>query len=103
MQIRDFGDRSRWRRREGIVATLRRGLDLNHRLALNGVRQLEVAVAEEPAAAEARVVVRLDADVSDQRVTHAWIAGAGATVATGVVAAAPSSEASISSCSPPSR
>ncbi|MGI8758614.1 MAG: hypothetical protein ACR2K0_04840, partial [Acidimicrobiales bacterium] len=56
-QRRHFGDRTVWARREGLMPSLRRSLDLNHRLTLNGVRQLEVAPADEPGTGRGRVVV----------------------------------------------
>ncbi len=70
-QRRHFDDRELWARREGVVASVRRSLDLNHRLALNGVRQLEYALAAPPDG-DGQVVVRLQADVRDQQVAHAW-------------------------------
>ena len=87
-QRRNFGDRAVWVRREGLMPSLRRSLDLNHRLSLNGVRRLEVALAEEPTGARRRVVVCLEADVSDQRAAHGWLLGGGAAAGTAAVAGA---------------
>lgn len=84
-QRRHFGDRTVWSRREGLMPSLRRSLDLNHRLSLNGVRQLEVALADEPETVQGRVVVRLDADVGEQRTAQGWMLGGGAAAGAGVV------------------
>jgi hypothetical protein len=84
-QQRHLGDRAVWVRREGLVAGVRRGLDLNHRLALNGVRRLELALAEPPAQ-DGGVLVRLHVDVGEQRSAHAWCTGGGAAVGAGLLA-----------------
>ncbi len=85
-QGRHFGDRELWVRREGMVAGVRRSLDVNHRLTLNGVRNLEVALAEPPAG-DGRVLVRLRADVSDQRAAHAWCVVGGGVAGVGAAGA----------------
>lgn len=84
-QRRHYGDRTVWGRREGLMPSLRRSLDLNHRLSLNGVRQLEVALADEPGTGPGRVVVHLDADVGEQRSAQAWTLCGGAAAGAGVV------------------
>jgi hypothetical protein len=85
-QRRHFGDREVWARRDGVVASVRRGLDLNHRLALNGVRSLEFTLVEPPTG-DGQVLVRLQADVGDQRLAHAWSVAAGAVLGAGAGAA----------------
>jgi hypothetical protein len=81
-QRRHFGDRTLWVRREGMLASVRRTLDVNHRLTLNGVRSLGFALAEPPAG-DGQVVVRFQADVGDQRNAHAWLVAGGATAGAG--------------------
>jgi hypothetical protein len=83
-QRRDFGERTVWTRREGLLPSVRRSLDLNHRLTLNGVRSLQLALAEPPDGA-GRVLVSVEADVGEQRLAHVWLAAGGATVGVGVV------------------
>jgi hypothetical protein len=86
-QRRHFGERTLWVRREGMVASIRRTLDVNHRLTLNGVRSLEFALAEPPAD-EGQVLVRLQADVRDQRNASAWLVAGGAMAGTAGAAGA---------------
>lgn len=81
-QRRHFGDRTLWQRREGMLANVRRHLDVNHHLALNGVRSLELAVAEPPTA-DGEVLVRFRADVGEQRTAHAWLIAGGAVAGAG--------------------
>jgi len=83
-QQRHLGDRGVWVRREGLVAGVRRSLDLNHRLALNGVRRLELALTEPPAK-DGDVLVRLHVDVGEQRSTHAWCTVGGAAAGAGLL------------------
>ena len=85
-QRRHFGDRTLWARREGMVANVRRHLDVNHRLSLNGVRSLELALAEPPAD-DGEVLVRFWADVGEQRTAHAWLAAGGALAGAGAAGA----------------
>ncbi|HEV2766769.1 MAG TPA: hypothetical protein VGV63_03545 [Acidimicrobiales bacterium] len=87
-QRRHLGERTLWDRREGLLPALRRRLDLNGRLLLNGVRRLEVAVAAEPGSEEGRVMVVLVADVGEQRAASAWYLGGGAATGAGVVGGA---------------
>ena len=87
-QRRHLGERTVWDRREGLLPGLRRRLDLNGRLLLNGVRRLEVGVAAEPGSGQGRVMVSLVADVGDQRTASAWYLGGGAAAGAGVVGAA---------------
>jgi hypothetical protein len=83
-QRRDFGERTVWTRREGLLPSVRRSLDLNHRLSLNGVRSLQLILVEPPDGA-GHVLVSVEADVGDQRLAHVWLAAGGATVGAGVV------------------
>ncbi len=85
-QCRHHGDRTQWARREGMVASVRRTLDVNHRISLNGVRSLEFALAESPAGV-GRVLVRLQADVRDQRNAAAWLFAGGAMAGAGAAGA----------------
>lgn len=85
-QRRHFGDRELWARREGMLVSVRRGLDLNHRLTLNGVRSLEFALAEPPNP-DGHVLVRLQADVREQRAAHAWCVAGGVAAGTGAASA----------------
>jgi hypothetical protein len=85
---RHLGDRTVWDRREGMLPTFRRRLDLNGRLLLNGVRRLEVAVAPEPDTEGGRVMVSLVADVGEQRAASAWYLGGGGAAGAGAVAGA---------------
>lgn len=85
-QRRQFGDRELWARREGMLASVRRGLDVNHRLTLNGVRSLEFALAASPAR-DGEVLVRFHADVREQRLAHAWWLAGGAVAGTGTAGA----------------
>ncbi len=87
-QRRHLGERTIWDRRQGLLAGLRRRLDLNGRLVLNGVRQLEVAVAPEPGNDGRPVMVSLVADVGEQRTASAWYLGGGAAAGAGVGAGA---------------
>ncbi|MDP8954152.1 MAG: hypothetical protein M3N37_04400 [Actinomycetota bacterium] len=85
-QRRQFGDRERWTPREGVLASVRRGLDLNHRISLNGVRSLEFALAASPAG-DRKVLVCFHADVREQRTAHAWWMAGGAVAGTGTAGA----------------
>lgn len=85
-QRRQFGDRTLWARREGMVANVRRRLDVNHRITLNGVRSLDLALAEPPVGG-GLVMVRLRADVRDQRLAHAWYVAGGAVAGTAIAGA----------------
>ena len=53
-----------WRPRKGLLADLRRSVDLDGRLGLRGVRQVKVSVTQDD---EDEVLVRLDADLRDYR------------------------------------
>lgn len=85
-QRRQFSDRELWTRREGMLASVRRGLDLNHRISLNGVCSLEFALAASPAE-DGRVLVCFHADVREQRTAHAWWITGGAVAGTGTAGA----------------
>lgn len=85
-QRRDFDDRSLWMRREGLAPSIRRSLDFNHRLSLNGVRHVELSLAQAPGEG-ARVVVSVAADVRQHRNTHARAVSGGAVVGAGLVGA----------------
>lgn len=85
-QRRQFGDRELWTRKEGMLASVRRSLDLNHRISLNGVRTLEFALAASPAG-DGKVLVCFHADVREQRTAHAWWMAAGAVAGTGTAGA----------------
>lgn len=84
---RDLGEVTRWARRDGLLPSLRRSLDLNHRLTLSGVRRLDLALAPDQGHDGGRVMVSLVADVAEQRRAHAWLLGGGAAAGAGVVGA----------------
>lgn len=82
---RDFGEVTSWVRREGLLPALRRRLDVNHRLALNGVRHLRAALDSGHGDDGRHVMVSLVADVGEQRQAHAWLLASGATAGAAVV------------------
>ena len=84
---RDLGEVTRWARRDGLLPSLRRSLDLNHRLTLATVRRLDVAIASDQGDDRSRVMVSVVADVSEHRTTQAWLLGGGVAAAAGVMGA----------------
>ena len=84
---RDLGEVTRWARRDGLVPSLRRSLDLNHRLTLATVRRLELALVPGQGADGRQVMVCVVADVGEHRATQAWLLGGAAAAATGLVGA----------------
>ena len=81
---RDFGEVTRWERRDGLVPTLRRRFDVNHRLTLTTVPRIQVALAADQGDDGRRVMVNLVADVAEHRNAQGWLVAAGATAAAGV-------------------
>jgi len=87
VEVRRFGDRTRFARRGGLLADAQRAIDLRGRLVLRRVQWVEVAVVDEPGTEN--VLVCLDADCTRGTGVHRTLLwGGGAAGAAGVAVAA---------------
>ncbi len=83
---RRAGDRSLYRQRSDLVASLRRGLDFAGAIKLEGLRTIDVVVTP----ADERTLVRVEAELSSSRanaVAGGAAAGTAVTLTTGLVGA----------------
>lgn len=83
---RRSGDRSLYRQRSDLVASLRRGLDFAGAIKLDGLRTIDVVVTQ----ADDRTLVRIEAELASSRVNAVAggaAAGTAVTVTTGLAGA----------------